>query len=344
MNKTPLKEICSKTVDKLSGIYIIENIKNGKRYVGSAKNLLDRAYGHLRTLKLNKHHNFHLQKSFNENGIDSFVFYILFYMEKNLLIEYEQKVMDHYKLSNHDFGYNICPNAGNRIGIVRRPETIKKIKESKKFTREQIEERRTRLCKDKILCIQTKEIFSSIIEIVEKMGLSRIVILRCFKTPYRTAGGYRFIKIPKEYIESNIENYISEYNHQLSIYKENNKYRSKRPKIICNETGLVYKNGYEAADKMGIRAGSVYESLNQSNLKINGYSFSYVEKFEDMDESKNYMEFICHETGDIFFSVREASRVLNLRESYIYRCLNKYRNSTSGYSFSYSDNIKVVKN
>lgn len=46
-----------------SGIYLITNILNGKRYIGSSKNIYNRLHEHIHNLKRNKSHNAHLQSA-----------------------------------------------------------------------------------------------------------------------------------------------------------------------------------------------------------------------------------------------------------------------------------------
>lgn len=52
---------------KLSGIYEIINLANGKRYIGSAQEFKCRWKDHCRSLKNNKHQNKHFQSSFNKH-------------------------------------------------------------------------------------------------------------------------------------------------------------------------------------------------------------------------------------------------------------------------------------
>lgn len=56
-------------MEKKIGIYCIENIINGKKYIGQSINLKDRLYGHKTKLKHNKHKNRHLQFAVNKYGI-----------------------------------------------------------------------------------------------------------------------------------------------------------------------------------------------------------------------------------------------------------------------------------
>jgi len=80
-----------------SGIYCIINIKNGKQYIGSSKNIKTRLYNHFYTLKKLKHSNILLQNSWNNNTEKDFNFYILEKCSENKLIIREQFYIDELK-------------------------------------------------------------------------------------------------------------------------------------------------------------------------------------------------------------------------------------------------------
>jgi group I intron endonuclease len=86
-----------------SGIYIIQNIKNGKCYAGSSYNIRKRLLWHKNMLNLKKHPNNYLQNAVNKYGIDSFQFIPLLNVKVENLIKEEQKV-----ISGNDF--NCCYN------------------------------------------------------------------------------------------------------------------------------------------------------------------------------------------------------------------------------------------
>lgn len=97
------------SISKKSGIYQIRNLINGKIYVGSSINLRKRMKDHFRDLRNNRHANQHLQKAYNKYGLDKFVFEVLEYVEKDMLLEREQYYIDTLNVVNE--GYNICPVA-----------------------------------------------------------------------------------------------------------------------------------------------------------------------------------------------------------------------------------------
>lgn len=110
-----------------SGVYQIINVVNGKLYVGSSTNVKYRLWEHRHNLLLNRHDNRYLQNAWNKYGESSFRFEILFYCEKERLLQKEQEMIDLYQ-SAKGKGYNLCSIAGNCLGIKRSKETIEKMK------------------------------------------------------------------------------------------------------------------------------------------------------------------------------------------------------------------------
>ena len=127
---------------RITGIYKIVNIVNGKIYIGSALNIYNRIFGsssisHLKALKNNNHINKKLQNSFNKYGEDSFEFFIVEKCIKEELLIREQYYLDtlcfaknYKKFSKYSF--NICPNAGSPLGKKASNKTKKILSISKK--------------------------------------------------------------------------------------------------------------------------------------------------------------------------------------------------------------------
>lgn len=111
-----------------SGVYQIRNTINNKLYIGSAKNLYNRATTHLSALNRNIHYNTKLQRSFNKYGKESFVFEILATCPKEYTVKLEQWFLD-----NLNPVFNILKVAESRLGHKHSKETISKRVESRKY-------------------------------------------------------------------------------------------------------------------------------------------------------------------------------------------------------------------
>lgn len=89
-----------------TGVYAIRNMVNNKRYVGSTACFRKRWYGHLRTLK-NGRGNKHIQSDYNKYGPGVFVFEIVEICKLEHAADVEQVMIDFYRSTNRQFGYNI---------------------------------------------------------------------------------------------------------------------------------------------------------------------------------------------------------------------------------------------
>lgn len=105
------------------GIYCIKNLKSGRKYYGSSKQIEERFNCHKKQLIANKHHNILLQRSWNKNKPDDFSFTIVQECAITDLLIIEQTYID-----NNIDGYNLAPANGgdilsnhpDRDGIIRR--------------------------------------------------------------------------------------------------------------------------------------------------------------------------------------------------------------------------------
>lgn len=97
-----------------SGIYMILNRLNGKRYVGSAVNLKKRRVDHFRALRKGMHHNTYFQRAFKKCGEDVFGWEVLEYIwDLEMLISRENLYLGMFPSW---LLYNECPVAGSSLG------------------------------------------------------------------------------------------------------------------------------------------------------------------------------------------------------------------------------------
>lgn len=100
---------------KKCGVYKITNIKNGKIYIGSSNNILQRWKNHIRELEQNKHKNMFLQADWNQYKEVDFTFEILQECSDEERYNVEQKYLDlllpFYRTGT---GYNISEKSTSR--------------------------------------------------------------------------------------------------------------------------------------------------------------------------------------------------------------------------------------
>ena len=92
----------------VGGIYKIENLIDGKVYIGSSVNVLNRKYKHFWMLRKGIHDNNHLQHSYSKFGEESFKFEILEYCCNEELINKENYHISNNKSNDSNFGYNLA--------------------------------------------------------------------------------------------------------------------------------------------------------------------------------------------------------------------------------------------
>lgn len=107
-------------MDKLTGIYKLENIVNNKVYIGQSKNLRARECQHISKLRHGKHSNSLIQLDANMHGVDSFRFTILEVCPVDKLNEREIFWISYFKSFDSEFGYNKDLGGKGKFRLVSR--------------------------------------------------------------------------------------------------------------------------------------------------------------------------------------------------------------------------------
>jgi len=118
----------------MEGIYKIENIINGKLYIGSSVNIDKRIKRHKNDLIKNKHINCYLQREFNKYGIHSYIFECVELCNSDNLKILEQKYLDDIFSSEkyNEKYYNISKDASGGDNLSNNPNRLKIIDKIKK--------------------------------------------------------------------------------------------------------------------------------------------------------------------------------------------------------------------
>lgn len=117
-------------IEKICGIYCIENIVNGKKYIGCAVDIRRRITRHFGELKSQVHTNSVFQKAYNKYGRENFKHYILQELERN---EDLLECMEIYWIAYYDSfindgkGYNLSRGGYGPLGRTMSEESKKKL-------------------------------------------------------------------------------------------------------------------------------------------------------------------------------------------------------------------------
>ncbi len=161
--------------NKISGIYCIKNIVNGKIYIGRSVNIYFRFWEHKNDLKYNKDSCSYLQNAWNKYGSSSFLFFVLEECKPESLNKREKHYIKLLQCNVKEKGYNLTSGGKGLYGYHHSDDTKKKISESNKG-KKHTEESKALISKNRIyLRGLDNPLFGKKLkkETIEKLSISR---------------------------------------------------------------------------------------------------------------------------------------------------------------------------
>lgn len=235
---------------KKGTIYKIENLVNGKVYIGQTRKRFKRRKGsHVAKLKGNYHINDHLQNSWNKYGKENFKFSIIERCLTRNLDDREIYWIDYYKEKTELYNFE---GGGHKRKIITKETREKLSKAGKKAYKDpEILARRKKQWEEisgkghfnnkKIICVNDQKIFYSITAASEYYGIKMRNISdvvrgrhpRCYSKDKKR-------KLQFEYYEEGKEYKLKSITHPLA------------KKVRCTTTGEIFKSITAAGKKYGI--------------------------------------------------------------------------------------------
>ena len=228
----------------MTGIYIITNLINGKRYIGQSINIKRRFWDHR---CISHESNIHLKNALIKYGRENFKYEILEECDVSNLDEREI-----FYISKLKPEYNI--SSGGQRAVNKHSESTKKIisQKSKKQWENMSEE-----TKQKIINNLTGP----------KEG---------HKVSEKTKEKLRMINLGKKQSPET----ISKRKETIIRMKENGYVQtnaSHKKKVVCVETGQVFESVKSAAEFIGCHPSGVTSVLKKRQRTVKGYRFEYLE-------------------------------------------------------------------
>ena len=280
----------SDTLKDKIGIYQIVNLIDGKKYIGSSKNLYNRKSKHIYTLRTNSHRNCYLQRAFNKYGEANFSFEVIeFINTEEELLPREQYYIELYQVCDRDKGYNLVVDATRNI---LSDEILVKIKENNTGCKNPMYGKNHSLeTKLRISNINKGKTFSK--EQCKKLSLAH---KGKNNSSYSKTGALNSNSKKVICIETGVI-----YNCMLEASRINNIsyggiseccrgnrntvggyhwefYKPKSNKVICLDTNIIYDSANMASKETSIPVGNIIKVCNNERFTAGGYRWEYYQE------------------------------------------------------------------
>jgi len=254
------------------------NLQNGKRYVGSAKDIYNRLHTHLSRLSNNTAHNQHFQNAWNKYGEENFIYGVLEYCSLE-----NQFIREQHYITCLSPEYNLTENVIANFGHSPTQETRNKISQTLK----------ERYSRGEILTYKQEHNWIKCY-IYDFINLLFVKECNCLNDAYRYLQCTRRNQSQTENATINGRYVISKmkftFKHELQNYLYENIlcYRGKHGKylVVKNQLGQIYyyKSISECAKANNASASTLRKNTHFNEdvpytIRSNGYKLYVTNKF-----------------------------------------------------------------
>lgn len=183
----------------------------------------------------------------------------------------------------------------------------------------------------RVVCLETGEAYENAATAAREAGTAKSGILNCMEGSQLTAGGFHWVP---EGSELTVE--LIEAGRKLK--------RREARRVVCLETGEVFKSPKEAAQAVGLRdSRSICSCLNGRAMSAGGRHWApegsdlTIERIE-AGRKGGGKRVVCIETGVVYESLATAAKAVGLKNSAsLSNCLRGKAMTAGGFHWAYAD-------
>lgn len=256
------------------GVYCIENLMNGKRYVGQSIDIYRRWSSHKNESAISR--NYFLYQAFRKYGTENFRFYILEECDEDSLNEREIYWINHFDTFNN--GYNMTiGGAGYNCG----ERAYAQNKLPKNFTENICNTVSDIVSIAKLdLDYNILDIYDSVRDCARKNNVVATNVSKCTKQLHKTCGGYLYLRYNEiqGMSRQEIQSYVLALRDRWSFATTRHSNESKAVALIDDRGEIVeiFASTYEAGRKLGVDPSSVTKVCKERLKKTHNMRFKYV--------------------------------------------------------------------
>lgn len=300
--------------EPMNYLYVHINKTNGKKYFGITSQKPRQRWNKGEKYKRGQSY---LYNAIQKYGWDGFYHIVIFQnLDRFMACELEKYFIDKYKTTNGKYGYNQTLGGDHFFAS----DELK------------LKLRHCNTTKKSCICLETKQIFESCKEAARQLKADKSAINSlCLNKPHnKTFKGLHFMFL---------EDYNKATKQEIETKLRDTQIFWNKKEVICLETKQIFESANEAGRSIGkFKNHHIAEISRDLSLKNSsrGKHWLYVDIYNKLTEKEKIelehrlktltknKKVLCIETGQIFNTVAEASRIMHCYSTYIKEaCIGK---------------------